>query len=36
MYYWASQLSTDNLREKLNISSTVSDDNAKAGEYIVL
>ena len=36
MYYQASQLSTDNLREKLNISSRVSDDNAKESEYIVL
>lgn len=36
MCHQASQLSADNLKEKLNILSRVSDDNAKAGEYIVL
>lgn len=36
MYPQARGLRTDNRREKLNISSRVSDDNAKAGEYIVL
>lgn len=36
MYHQARGLRTDNRREKLNISSRVSDDNAKAGEYIVL
>lgn len=36
MHHRASGLSTDNLREKFNISSRVSDDNAEAGAYIVL
>lgn len=36
MYHQASRLSSDNLREKLNVSSRVSDDNAKAGQHTVL